>query len=205
MNVRTGWFGLPFLLLLVAGGCASKSLVLAPGPVSMPEGQQRAEGGQAWSLWVAEARDVRPPGAAGQKVGTLYTRFQKNPQVAYLEPTPAEYVREQLSRFLLHRGLEASSAQSARLLLTVDLEECSVMENPGSVWDEITVRLGYTVRMADSGGRELGRVRLKGEVERRSPGEAKRQIEAAFRDALGDTFQALARSDEFQKAVRGQL
>jgi len=187
------------------GGCAPKALVLNPGMVPMPEGKPRVEGQAAWSLWLSEARDVRPEAATAQKVGTLYTRFEKNPQVAYLEPAPTKYVREQLSRYLLHIGLEASTAQSARTLLGVDLEECTVMENPGSVWDEITVRLAYTVRLSDASGRELGRVRLKGEAQRNSPLDTKAQAEAALRDALADTFDALARSDVFQKAVRGEL
>jgi len=186
-------------------GCAPKAVILTPGAVAMPEGQPRNEGQAAWSLWISEARDVRPEAQSGQKVGTLYTRFEKNPQVAYLEPAPAEYVREQLARYLLHRGLEASSAQNARILLGVELEQCSVLENPGSLWDELTVRVGYTVRLSEPGGRELGRVRLKGEAQRSSPVNGKEQSEAALRDALADTFGALERSDVFQRAIRGEL
>jgi hypothetical protein len=196
------------LLSLVAGlfvGCAPKALILTPGAVPMPEGSPRTEGQAPWSLWLSEARDVRPQAETGQKVGTLYTRFEKTPQVAYLEPSPAEYVREQLSRFLLHRGLEASSVQNARILLGVDLEQCSVLENPGSLWDEITVRVAYSVRLSEPGGRELGRVRLQGEAQRNSPVDSKAQSEAALRDALADTFDALARSDVFRKAIRGEL
>lgn len=205
MDAKAVRSGLAVLLLLLATGCASKAVVLAPGPVAMPEGARQADAA-AWSVWVSQARDVRPDAEMGrQQVGTLYTRFQKNPQVAYLEPAPAEYVRSELSRYLLHKGLEASGAQSARLLLSIELEECSVTENPGSVWDEVTVRVGYSVRLADAAGRELGRVRLKGEAQRKSPGETKRQAEAALRDALADTFQALARADVFQRAVQGQL
>ncbi|MDW7711572.1 MAG: hypothetical protein SCH98_13970 [Deferrisomatales bacterium] len=205
MHWRVLRIGLSLLVLAAVAGCASKAVVLDPGPVPMPDGASRAEGGHAWSLWVAQARDVRPEGEAGQKLGILYTRFQKNPRGAYLEPSPADYVGEQLSRYLLHRGLEASTSQSARLLLTVDLEQCSVLENPGSVWAEITVRVTYTVHLAEAGGRELGRVRLQGEAQRKSPGDSKRQAEVALRDALADTFDALARSDVFQKAVHGQL
>ncbi len=205
MDSRALRFGVAFVLSLLAAGCASKAVVLAPGLVPMPEGQPKSGGEAAWSAWVAQSRDARPEGQAGQKVGTLYTRFEKTAQVAYLEPTPAEYVRQQLSRYLLHKGLEASSGQVARVLLEVDLEECSLVENPGSVWDEITVRVGYTVRIMESGGRELGRVRLKGEAQRKSPGETKRQAEAALRDALADTFDALSRSDVFQKATQGRL
>lgn len=186
-------------------GCAPKAVILTPGAVPMPEGQPQTEGQAAWSLWLSEARDVRPEAQSGQKVGTLYTRFEKNPQAAYLEPAPAEYVREQLARYLLHRGLEASSAQNARILLGVDLEQCSVLENPGSLWDELTVRVGYTVRLMEPGGRELGRVRLKGEAQRNSPLNGKEQSEAALRDALADTFGALWRSDVFQRAIRGEL
>ena len=87
----------------------------------------------------------------------------------------------------------------------VDLEQCSVLENPGSVWDELTVRIGYSVRLMESGGRELGRVRLKGEAQRNSPMDTKAQTEAALREALADTFDALARSDVFQRAVCGEL
>jgi hypothetical protein len=192
-------------LVWMLGACSPKAVILTPGAVPMPEGQSQSEGQAAWSLWLSEARDVRPQAETGQKVGTLYTRFQKDAQVAYLEPAPAEYVREQLARYLLHRGWEASSAQNARLLLGVDLDQCSVMENPGSVWDELTVRVAYTVRLMDPGGRELGRVRLKGEAQRNSPVDGKGQSEAALRDALADTFDALARSDVFQKALRGEL
>lgn len=204
MDVRAVRLALVVLLFVLSTGCASKAVVLAPGPVPMPEAARQADA-VAWSVWVSQARDVRPEAEAGQRVGTLYTRFQKNPQTAYLEPTPAEYVRSELSRYLLHKGLEASTAQGARLLLSIELEECSVTENPGSVWDEVIVRVGYSVRLADASGRELGRVRLKGEAQRKSPGETKRQAEAALRDALADTFQALARADVFQKAVQGQL
>lgn len=204
MDVRATRIAFVILLCAVSAGCASKAVVLAPGPVPMPEAVRQADA-VAWSVWVSEARDVRPEAEAGQRVGTLYTRFQKNPQTAYLEPAPAEYVRSELSRYLLHKGLEASTAQGARLHLAVELEECSVIENPGSVWDEVTVRVGYSVRLADASGRELGRVRLKGEAQRKSPGETRRQAEAALRDALADTFQALARAEVFQKGVQGQL
>lgn len=189
-------------LALAAAGCAAKAVILAPVPVPMPSAPDRTEGPLAWSLWVAEARDVRPPDQAGQKLGTLYTRFENTPQAAFLDRNPSVYVREQLSRFLLHRGLEASAAERARVLLAVDLEECSLVEVPGAVWDELTVRVGYTVRMNSPSGQELGRVKLGGETQVKSPLGTDKQAAKALADALADTFNAFTQSEAFQTVTR---
>ena len=190
-------------LCLLAGGCASKAVILAPGAVPMAEGTKQAGDAAAWSLWVSSARDARTE--AGQRVGTLYTRFEKTPQPAYLEPAPAQYIQQQLSRYLLHRGLEASDAGRARYLLAIDVEEFKLQENPGSAWDELDVTVAYTVRVAHFDGREFGSVRLQGGSQRKSPMDTKRQAEEALREALSDTFDALTRSEVFQRMLQGRM
>lgn len=188
--------------LFLGLGCAPQAVILNPGQVEMPENAKRFEGPAAWSLWVSGARDVRAPGKAGQKVGTLYTRFQQSPQTAFLDRNPEVYVKEQLSRYLLHRGLEASGPQTAKVDLTVDLEEFSMVEDPGALWDEITVRVAYTVNFSDTSGRDLGRVRLEGQAQVKSPLNSEKQTDKALGDALADTFDALARSEVFQKIIQ---
>lgn len=184
-------------------GCASKAVILSPGPVPMRSDVPRAEGPAAWSLWIAESRDVRSQEQAGQRLGTLYTRFEKTPQSAFLERNPEEYLREQLSRYLLHRGLEASGPQTARVFLSLGVEEFRLVEKPGAMWDEVTVRIVYSVRFSEPSGRDLGHVRLEGQAEVKSPLDTVKQTEKAFRGALSDTFEALSRSDIFQRILSG--
>ena len=189
-------------IALGVAGCAPKAIVLSPGPVAMDAVRGRVEGPAAWSLWIRESRDARPPERAGQKLGVMYTRFEKAPQDVFLDLQPAEYLRDQLRRYLLHRGLEASSADKARAFLELELEAFALQEAPGAVWDEVTVRVAYTVAMFGPGGDEVGKVRLEAQKQVKSPGNSARQAEKAFREVLLDTFQALERSREFQELLR---
>ena len=183
-------------------GCAQQAIILRPGPIATSTPASRA--GSSWSLWVADARDARPEGQTGSKVGTFYTRFRKVPQTGYLEPNPEVYVKYQLSRYLLARGWEASGPETAKGFLRLSLEEFAMKEDPGAVWDTTSVRVAYTVVISDRAGQEFGRVRLEGGAETKSPLDTIRQVESAFRDAVADTLDALSRSEAFQKAV-GQL
>lgn len=189
-------------LSLSLAACAPKAVILDPGAVPAAMDQAKAEGPAAWSMWVTDARDARPPERAGQRVGTLYTRFKNNPQSAFLKMPPEQYVREQLSRYLLHRGLEASGRDTAKVLLSVDLENFSLVEKPGAMWDELTVQVGYTVHFSDPTGRDLGRVKVESGAEVKSPLDSIKEAEKAFRGALSDTFQALTRSEAFQAVVK---
>lgn len=200
MKRATLWAAL--LVAAACAGCAQQAIILRPGPISTPAPASRDAA--SWSLWIAEARDARPEGQTGSKVGTFFSRFRKAPQTGYLEPNPEVYVKYQLSRFLFARGWEASSPDGARGYLRLSLEEFSMREDPGSVWDTTTVRVAYTVAISDRTGREIGRVRLEGGAETKSPLDTKRQVENAFRDAVAETLDALSRSEAFQKAV-GQL
>ena len=194
-----------FLTLAVLAlwvGCATKAVVLSPGAVPMPADADRYDGPAAWSLSVSEARDARPPNKAGQRVGTLYTRFEKTPQPAFLEQNPEFYVKEQLSLYLLHRGLEASDPKSAKALLTVSVEEFSVTENPGSLYDEVVVAVGYTVHFADRENRELGVIRLEGSKQVKAAMKAKTDAEEAFREILADTFAGLTKSTDFNRILK---
>lgn len=194
--------GAPIIVLVlavIAGGCAfPKSITLRPGEASWEDTEDG--GDQQWSLWVAEVRDLRP-GAEGAKVGLLYPKFQAEPQTVYVDPEPAPYVAAEMSRFLLHRGLEASDRRRARLLLRVELTAFSLGEVPGSVMDEITVQVGYTVRFVDQRGTELGHLRLQGSRIIQTPVSARRKAEEAFRDALADTFEPMLASEVFGKAM----
>ncbi|GAB4271416.1 MAG: hypothetical protein Kow0092_26130 [Deferrisomatales bacterium] len=183
------------LLWGALAACAPGVVVLNPGPVAMPEGVSRVEGPAAWSFWVKEARDLRPADKAGQRMGTLYSRFRKEPRAVFLDRTPHTYVMEQLSRYLLHRGLEASGPSGARVMLGVDLEEFLLLEAPGTVLDELTVKVAYTVRFLDRQGQDLGRVRLEGISQVKSPLDGASEVEKALRSALTDTFEALYRTE----------
>ena len=184
-------------LFLTTAACAPKALILEPGPLPLvPQPADRSEG----VLWVSQTRDVRPEGQAGPKVGVLYSRFEKTPQVAYLEPKPEIYVKDQLARYLFNVGLEASQ-DAARGFAAVELEDFSLSEVPGSVWDEVKLRVAYTVRIYERSGREIANVRLEGTQQLKIPMDVERQIEAAFRDAVTDTFQSLSRSEAFKAAL----
>jgi hypothetical protein len=192
-----------FCLLLAAaalGGCASQVVMLRPK--SIPTAGREAPQGHAWSLWVAETRDVRPPEKAGPIVGTFYTRLRKTPQTVYVEPNPEVYLKEQLSRYLLSRGWEASGPDKARALLRLEVEDFGLVEVPGAVWNTVDLRVVYTVRVSDRSGQEIGRLRLEGGSQVHSPIDTSRQVETGFRDAVADTFDALTRSEAFQRAVR---
>ncbi len=192
------------VFLCATVGCAPKAVILSPGAVPMRSDVPRTEGPAAWSLWISESGDARPEDKAGQRLGTLYSRFEKTPQSAFLNRNPEEYLREQLSRYLLHRGLESSGPQTARVHLSLSVEEFRLVEKPGAVWDEVTVRVVYSVHFADPSGRDLGHVRLEGQAEVKSPLDTVKQTEKAFRGALGDTFEALARSEIFQRILSGR-
>lgn len=191
----------PLLLAGLLGACAPQAVIVKPLPLATSGAPVAAPQGQAWSIWVAEARDVRPAEKAGNRVGTFYTRFRKKPQAAYLEPNPEVYLREQLSRYLLSKGWEAASQEASRATLRIDVEEFSVVEEPGSVWDVETVRVAYLVHVLDRSGRELGRVRLEGGGQIRTPGDSQAQVEEGFRSAVADTFEALTHSDAFARAL----
>lgn len=201
-------YALPLFLvlagLLACGGCAPNAVVLKPDPVPFAytgPGKQQA---QSWALWVADARDIREQGKSGPRAGTLYTRFRKAPQSAYVEPNPETYIREQLSRYLLAKGWEASGAASARALLHIDLEDFSFIEDPGVIWDNVGVRVVYTVRMTSASGQEIGRVRLEGAAQFESPWDTERQVEKTFSNALSDTFESFSRSEALRAAL-GQI
>jgi len=183
---------------LVTGACAPKAITLQPGKTEW--GEARDGGADAWSLWVAEAVDRRP-GASANKVGLLYPRLQREPQTVNMEPAPASYMEEELRRFLLHRGLEASEARRARLHLRVEVTDFSLKEKPGSVMDEITVRVEYTVRFVTPLGAELGSLRLEGSSIIQTPVSARRKAEEGFRNALADTFKSLLASDVFNRLL----
>jgi hypothetical protein len=187
--------------LLACGGCASQAVVLKPDPIPFVAGGSGQRSAAAWSLWVSQARDVREPGKSGPKAGTLYSRIRKSPQSAYVEPNPEVYIREQLSRYLLSKGWEASGSSSARALLHVEAEDFSFTEEPGSVWDNVSVRVVYTVRLFSPSGQELGHVRLEGASQFESPLDTERQLEKAFSSALADTFDSFSRSDALRSAL----
>ncbi|GAB6063472.1 hypothetical protein [Deferrisoma palaeochoriense] len=188
-------------LLGLTVACAPKAVILNPGPVPMQAEPGWADTAAAWSLWVRSAKDARPPEKAGQRVGVLYTRFERNPQDAFLETNPAEYVAQQLSRYLLHRGLEASSQEKARLFVDVELQEFALEEVPGALWDEVGVRVAYTVAFVEPNGTVLGKVKVEAQNRIKVPGNTARRAEQAFREALLDTFRALDQSEEFRKVV----
>ncbi|RMG92290.1 MAG: hypothetical protein D6708_06730 [Candidatus Dadabacteria bacterium] len=191
-------------LLGVTWGCAPKAVILNPGPVPMQAEPGWADTAAAWSLWVRGAQDARPPEKAGQRVGVLYTRFEQTPQDVFLETHPAEYVAEQLRRYLLHRGLEASSQEKARMLVDVELQEFALEEVPGALLDEVGVRVAYTVSFVEPNGTVLAKVKVEAQNRVKVPVNAERRAEQAFREALLDTFRALDQSEEFRK-VLGRL
>lgn len=187
--------------LAAFGGCASQAVVLKPDPIPFATPAAGQNLPQTWSLWVAGARDNRAAGRTGPKAGVLYSRFRKTPQNAYVEPNPEIYVREQLARYLLKRGWEASSAGTARALLHIEVEDFSFVEDPGSVWDHIGVRVVYGVRILNAADQEVGRVRLEGASQFDTAGDTERAIEKALSSALADTFEAFSRSDVLRSAL----
>lgn len=191
------------LAILLLHGCAQKAIILDPGPVPFADSAESAQGAAAWSLWVGDARDARGAESSGQLLGTFYSRFGGEPQAAYLAVAPEQYVREQLSRFLLHRGLEASAPGKARAFLNLDLTEFSVTETPGTVWDEVAIRIAYTVWFKTADGTDLGHVKLVGGRDIQVPVNAAKETEKAVREALGETFPPLVRSDVFQRVLQG--
>ena len=187
------------VLILLLAGCVPKTVTLQPGETSWGDAQ---EGGvDAWSVWVQEVRDLRPNAAEGAKVGLFHPRLQAEPQTVYVKPLPAEYVRNELSRFLLHRGLEASEQRRAKLLLRLELTEFSMAEDPGSVMDTITVRVEYTVHFLNQQQVELGSLRLEGSGIIQTPVSVPRKTQQAFRDAVADTFRTLAKNEVFGRAL----
>ncbi|NTU60618.1 MAG: hypothetical protein HGA98_06130, partial [Deltaproteobacteria bacterium] len=108
------------------------------------------------------------------------------------------------SRYLLSRGWEASGANNARALLSVDVEDFSFVEDPGVVWDNVGVKVVYTVRISNPAGQEIARVRLEGAAQFESPWDTDRQLEKALSSALSDTFESFSRSEALKSAL-GQL
>lgn len=187
---------------LLLAGCAANSVVVEPGSLPLVPMESRAEQKEA-PLWVSGARDVRPADRAGPKLGTLYTRIQRDPLAAFLDRNPEVYVKEQLGRFLFNRRLEAPGAGAARVFAAIELEEFSATQLAGALWSEITVRVAYTVRLTDPAGNELGKVRLEGSAESRTPFAATAQVEKALRIAVTDTFEAFVRSPVLKSVLEG--
>jgi hypothetical protein len=191
-----------FLGILLFAGCASRTVILAPGPIPIAADEGRLEGPLAWSVAVKEVIDARPQETRGERVGTLYRGLQEKPQAAFLSPPPPVYVKEQLSRYLLHRGLEASAPEAAKIFLTVELTDFALVENPGRVWDQVLVRIAYTVRFSDRSGRDLGHVTLNAGKQIDVSLASETQAKKAFREALAETFRSLAESDVFLRVLR---
>lgn len=189
------------LLLLSLSGCASQAVVLKPDAIPFTAPAKEPSSPQTWSLWVAGARDSRDPGKTGPRAGTLFSRVWNTPSSAYVEPNPEVYVREQLARYLLKKGWEASGAATARALLYVDIEDFSFVEDPGVVWDHVGVRVVYSVRILNASNQEVGRVRLEGSSQFDTPLDTERELEKAFSAALSDTFEAFSRSDVLRAAL----
>ena len=75
-------------------------------------------------------------------------------------------------------------------------------ENPGSVYDEVVVAVGYTVRFADREDRELGVIRLEGSKQVEAAMKAQKDAEEAFREILADTFAGLTKSTDFNRILK---
>lgn len=190
-------FAFPFL-----NGCASNKIMISPGDVTKTLSTPPALDDASWSMWVNPAVDKRNAAEEERIVGTLYTRFKKTPMKAYLDKNPARYLQEQLSKYLLRKGHEASSSELAKAFLTINLTKFEVSEVPGSVWDELNISLSYQVKFSDRNDRELGQVLLDAGSTTKTPLRTKPEIENAFRQALADTFESLINSSEFKSIVQ---
>lgn len=183
-------------------GCATNKVVISPGDKAFAANGPVSEGNAAWSMWVKQVLDQRLTGQDDRIIGTLYTRFKKTPLTAYLDRSPALYLHEQLSKYLLRKGYESSAPELATVFITVSLIKFEVSEKPGSVWDELNIRLGYMVIFSDKKEKELGRVLLDAGSTIKTPLNAKTELENAFRQAISDTFESLSDSDEFKSIVK---
>jgi len=190
-------FAFPFL-----NGCASNKILISPGEVTKTLSTPPALDDASWSMWVNPAVDKRDAADEERIVGTVYTRFKKTPIKAYLDKSPALYLQEQLSKYLLRKGHEASTPELAKTFLTINLTKFEVSEIPGSVWDELNISLSYQVNFSDRTDRELGQVLLDAGSTIKTPLRTKPEIESAFRQALADTFESLINSSEFKSMVQ---
>lgn len=183
---------------LILGGCASESLMLRPGNIDVA-----AAGGQTnrWSLWVEEARDLRPEPTTGPKVGAIDQRFSEQPTTVYLEPAPADYVRAEMGRYLLANGLEASSADRARALLSLELLRFEITRNSKDVFDQVTVSVEIKANFRDRSGNDLGAVKVPAERSIQTPVGSREKMQELVRATLGDVFEALAASETFRRAA----
>ena len=107
--------------------------------------------------------------------------------------------------FISYTGLFIANSMaflaSAALILSTLLPATQKPYRLGSVWDEISVRVAYTVKFYENNGAELGQVKLEGGKQVKVPVGSAKQAEQGLRDALADTFDALARSDVFEQIL----
>lgn len=194
-----------FLLLTVLAslGCAHRDMLVTPGRVNAPAAQGQPT--EKWSFWVRTVVDQRPADFVGTpRIGKLGQRFDEQQTMVYLDAVPDQYLRDQLKLFLLSTGMEAASADKAKIFLDVTLTSFAVEVDNTSVLDKLDFSLDFDIKFYAADGQYLGSVRLpeKRWIKLFSPfGSNQESLELLIRDTLSSTFGLLAQSDVFKSSA----
>lgn len=193
------------LSVFLAAGCTQTGLLkIEPGlvDVTSPAAQPGISG--RWTFWIRNVVDERGELLAGRPgIGTLDQRFAEANTTVELEQAPADYLRNQLSRFLLNRGMEASSQEKAAVYLDVYLTRFTVSRDSSTVLDKILFDVDYRVVFTAHTGEEIGTVRLPDGrwIKGVSLFGSKAKIEALMRESLADSFKKLSETEIYSLAA----
>jgi hypothetical protein len=138
---------------------ASTVMKIVPPQIELKK--TSTEAAEKWSFFVRDVTDARPGNVAATKtIGTADQRFSDDDATIELDREPTVFIREQVGRFLLLRGMEASSTERAKVFIDISLERFEVVRDSKSLAEKTTFYLGFSARFFTNGGDELGTVAL---------------------------------------------
>lgn len=197
---------LAILLLsaLVVTGCATDMMNIKPGRLDLTEVSGSVQDQNHWSLWIRNIEDARPEGTRGtSSIGTMDQRFSDTDSRVTISPAPDEYLREQLSLYLLHKEMEASNEDKALVFLDIKLKKFEIVRDASGVLDQVTFFMEYEVTFVTDAGKVLGTINLpeKRWVKGFTPFSAQESLENLMKNTLSNTFKRLTDSDMYKKAA----
>ena len=201
-----------FLVLFLAAatlatGCARKDVLVTPGPLDVPAFQGQSAG--KWAFFVKSVSDDRADldKADPMLIGYLGQRFDENKTTVHMDKTPEVYFKEQLSRFLLNKEMEAASVEKAKAVMEISLKKFGFESDTTKFLDMLAFAIDYEIKFYAPDCRYLGAIRLpeKRMIKDFTPlGAEKHSLEVLILDTLSSTFTFLAQSEIYKNASEGK-
>lgn len=189
--------------LMVVPSMAGKVMKIAPPQLELEKSDTKAA--EKWSFFVRNVTDARPGKVAGTKnIGTADQRFSKDDATIELDREPTVYMREQVSRFLFLRGMEASSMERAKVFIDISVERFEVVRDSKSMADKTTFYIDFSARFFTRNGEELGTVTLSKNqwTKKVTPFGGEKQLGELVTNALAGGLISMEKSDIYMKAAQ---